>query len=282
MIKISIITVNLNNARGIKKTIKSVIEQNYCSYELIIIDGGSTDNSINVIKHYEDKISYWTSETDNGIYHAMNKGIRQANGEYCYFLNAGDYFVNNTVLEKIFMSNSDTSILVGNILMTRDEIVRIEKYSDITFGLFFTGSICHQATFIKRDLFNKYGFYDESLKIVADWKFFLISIILNNESVKYLDVDIAYHDLFGISIIENKLFFKEREKVLKEIIPPRILKDYASNWADTKIISILNKNVFIKYLLNFCYKFMNKVDRIAKKREIKRLNEYYIFSSKNK
>ena len=100
--KLSIITINLNNDTGLNKTIESVINQTLKNFEFIIIDGGSTDRSVELIKEYAGQINYYVSEPDKGIYNAMNKGIRQAQGEYCFFLNSGDYFVNESVLEKVF------------------------------------------------------------------------------------------------------------------------------------------------------------------------------------
>ena len=98
--KLSIITVNLNNAAGLQKTIESVINQTFTDYEFIIIDGGSTDSSLEIIKQYANKITYWVSEPDNGIYNGMNKGIGQADGEYCFFLNSGDWMIENNTLYK--------------------------------------------------------------------------------------------------------------------------------------------------------------------------------------
>ncbi|MDR2910496.1 MAG: glycosyltransferase [Bacteroidales bacterium] len=93
--KLSIITINLNNVAGLQKTIESVVKQTFTDYEYIVIDGGSTDGSADIIKQHANKITYWVSEPDKGIYNAMNKGIRVAKGEYCLFLNSGDWLINS-------------------------------------------------------------------------------------------------------------------------------------------------------------------------------------------
>ncbi len=115
--KLSIITINLNNVLGFKKTVESILSQTFTEFELIVIDGGSTRDNINIIKEYSKNIKYWISEPDNGIYHAMNKGIRQAMGDYCFFLNSGDYFVNGRVLEKVFAEGHNEDVIFGNILV---------------------------------------------------------------------------------------------------------------------------------------------------------------------
>ena len=112
----SIITINLNNSTGLEKTIQSVTTQLFSDFEFIIIDGGSTDNSIDVIKKYESEITSWVSEKDNGIYDAQNKGIAKANGTYCLFLNSGDYLFSKDALKKVFDSNLTEDIVYGNII----------------------------------------------------------------------------------------------------------------------------------------------------------------------
>ena len=112
--KFSIITINYNNVEGLRNTIKSVVNQTYTDYEFIIIDGGSTDGSVEVIKEYANIITYWVSEPDKGIYNAMNKGIEVANGEYLNFMNSGDCFYNNDVLQKVADYHLEKDMIVGH------------------------------------------------------------------------------------------------------------------------------------------------------------------------
>ena len=228
--KITIITINLNNANGLRKTIKSVIEQSHNDYEFLIIDGGSTDGSVEIIKEYEDYITWWVSEPDRGIYNAMNKGILKSKGKYLLFLNSGDYLFDENVLEKMFSCETNCDFLYGNIIIkTQNGKLKREigpGDSKISFNTFYLNTICHQSSFIHRSLFEKYGLYDENLKIASDWKFLLKTLVLNTATVKYMDIDVAYYDLDGISSIQKELVKAEREKVLNELIPAAILKDY--------------------------------------------------------
>src|SRR5476651_1326552 len=114
--KLSIITINFNNAVGLKKTIESLIKQQYREFQFIIIDGGSVDSSVDIIKEYADVIDYWVSEPDTGIYQAMNKGIREANGKYLMFLNSGDYLFENTTLQKMAPILCGEDIVYGNLM----------------------------------------------------------------------------------------------------------------------------------------------------------------------
>ena len=228
--KITIITINLNNANGLRKTIKSVIEQNYNSYEFIIIDGGSTDGSVEILKEYADNITLWVSEPDSGIYNAMNKGILKSKGEYLLFLNSGDYLIDENVLEKMFSCETNSDFLYGNIIIkTLNGKLKRETGPDdrkISFNTFYLNTICHQSSFIHKRLFEKHGLYDETLKIASDWKFLLKTLVLNAATIKYIDIDVAYYDLDGISSTQKELVKVEREKVLNELIPAAILNDY--------------------------------------------------------
>jgi glycosyltransferase involved in cell wall biosynthesis len=228
--KLSIITINLNNANGLRKTIKSIIEQSYIDYEYIIIDGGSTDNSISIIEENVEKITHWISEPDKGIYNAMNKGILKSKGEFLLFLNSGDYLFDENVLQKIFNSETNCDFLYGNIIFkTQNGKLKREigpGSSEISFYSFYLNTICHQSSFIHKSLFEKYGLYDENLKIASDWKFLLKTLVLNSATIKYMDIDVAYYDMYGISSTQKELVKAEREKVLNELIPAAFLKDY--------------------------------------------------------
>lgn len=222
----SIITINYNNADGLRRTIKSVLAQTSSNYEYIVIDGGSTDGSLDAIKEYSTSISYWISERDNGIYHAMNKGIAQAHGDYCIFMNSGDCFYENTVLEAIERSNANEDIIVGKVFVEKQGVI-ISPFpkGELTFYHLYSGSIPHQGSIIRTDLLKKYP-YDETLKISSDWKFFVQTMILDNCSVRFIDEYVAIYDMNGFSSENPQLMREEKEKVLKDIFPPRVLEDY--------------------------------------------------------
>lgn len=210
--KLSIITINYNNAAGLKKTLDSVASQTCTDFEHIIVDGASTDGSVDIIREYENTLASrlsplashltWLSEPDTGIYNAMNKGVRLAKGEYTLMLNSGDYLVDEHVTEKVLPLLDGTDIIQGNTIEDiNDKKYRNRGYSksDIDFFDVMKGFFLHQASFCRRDMFDKYGMFDESYRIIGDTKFFMTSLGMNNASFKYVDVDIANYDITGIS-----------------------------------------------------------------------------------
>jgi len=228
MPKLSIITINYNNPDGLRLTIKSVISQKYTNYEWIVIDGGSGSSDLDIIKQYSNLFKYWKSEPDNGIYHAMNKGTCKAQGEYCFFLNSGDTFVNEEVLQKVFAKEVKEDVIFGNLLvMLNNKVVGKSRGKEkLSFLDIYIGLVKHQAAFIRRDLFDKFDFYNEELKIVADWEFFLKTVGLGDASYKYIDIDISYFDNNGISNNSENLVSEERNIVIDKYIPSMMQYDY--------------------------------------------------------
>ena len=237
--KLSVITINLNNAVGLKQTLTSVSEQSFTDYEYIIVDGGSSDGSVEIIKEFDYSEKYskmnhqfalqWISEPDKGIYQAMNKGIVKAKGEYCFFLNSGDYLVSSTTLEEVFANNPVKDIVYGNLLVClKDKVVdKIKGKPLLTFmDIYRSNVVKHQSSFIKRNLFEKFGLYNEDLRIVADWEFFLKTLGLSNVSYQFVNVDIACFDNDGVSNNTGSITKNERNQVLETNIPPMMLADY--------------------------------------------------------
>jgi len=227
--------VNFNNAEGLQKTIQSINSQTFKDYEFLIIDGGSTDASVDVICKYHTLLNYSVSEPDNGVYHAMNKGILKATGEYCLFLNSGDILANNKVLESVFDKVIDEDIIYGNAVKVKSHYHRLIKYTpDLSLYDFYrtTAAIHHQATFIKKELFVSYGFYREDIKIIADWEFFFRVIIQNKVKTKYIDLTVCVFDGIGLSNVlkatdpDRILASQEKETILKKYFPDYILADY--------------------------------------------------------
>lgn len=221
MKKLSIITINYNNRDGLRKTIESVVNQTWQELEYIIIDGGSTDGSVEVIKEYADRIDYWVSEPDKGIYNALNKGVAVAKGEYCNFMNSGDCLYDSDTLEKVFATLPTADIVCGN---TYSSYLKVPP-QEITFEFLFNESICHQCAFIRTTLMQKYG-YDEKYKIVADRKFFVQALLLDNCSYQAIDVNVVKYDITGFSSANPAPSRLEYAKVLEELVPERIRLDY--------------------------------------------------------
>ena len=258
--KLSIITINYNNAADLERTIDSVIKQTYKDFEFIIIDGGSSDNSIDVIKSNEDKLDYWISEKDNGVFHAMNKGIAQAKGEYLLMLNAGDLLCNDKVLEQVFEKEMYTQdILSGDVYRSVDQQIFDKSYfpDAPTFSFFRNGSLSHQGTFIKRSLHNIVGLYDETLKYSSDWKFFILAICKYNVSYYHLPFFVATCDCTGLTCSPANFpaMKKEFATVYQEYFPA-FITDY-EDYDYLKKNTIKNKMFLIKGYLK------NKIKKLA-------------------
>ena len=317
--KLSIITINYNNAEGLRKTLASVASQTYADIEHIIVDGGSTDGSVEIIREYADNqakgerleakgtenskadtpastlytlhltpsahIVRWISEPDKGIYNAMNKGIRMATGEYIEILNSGDILAAPDVTERMMAAlaaqcaeikgneevkgyrlevkgnengEADTlasrlsplasrlencpPIFYGNMIKEYPDGRRVvdrcfgdrgvRKSSDDirrtewTMYDFIRGTINHDPTYIRRDIYEKYGLYDDTLKIVSDWKWFVKAVVLGGEDVYYIPMDVTIFDMTGISETNLAAREVERRKELEKMIPMAVLKDY--------------------------------------------------------
>lgn len=261
----SIITINYNNQVGLQRTIESVVRQTYNDYEFIVIDGGSTDGSVEVVNDFKDRISYWVSEPDNGIYHAMNKGVAQAHGDYCIFMNSGDSFYDNKVLEMVSVENPIDDVVVGIVIDEKNRIVTPSPHKgQLTMYHLYSSSIPHQGSFIKTELLKKYP-YDEDLKISSDWKFFVQVLIMNNGSIRYLDKIVARYDIEGVSSKNPKLMREEKEKVMSVLIPPRVLADYQKMKSSECLTQTLTPKLRQHYRVDkFIYKMANLLLKLLK------------------
>lgn len=224
-LKISIVTINYNDAKGLEKTLFSVVNQSWKNFEHIVIDGDSTDNSIDVIKSFAYPQLNWISEPDTGIYNAMNKGIKRASGIYLLFLNSGDCLIDNNTLEKVFQKSHKEDILYGYIKMEVEEKLILKTVPEnITFEFLLQKSLLHPATFYQRSLFNKIGLYNEKNKIISDWEFNLKAIVLHNCSTKCLGFAISVFDMAGISSQASLLSLKrdEGKRALESVFGTKI------------------------------------------------------------
>lgn len=216
--KVSIITINYNNVDGLEKTIESVINQTHNDIEYLVIDGGSNDGSVEIIKQYAEKINYYISEKDDGIYNAMNKGISKATGDYLLFINSGDSLIDSNILTEIMSENRVEDLIYGNLLLYDAEKQWTWNLPDkLTFRDFYNSTIPHPGTFIKHELFNKVGLYDETLKIVSDWKFFLLALTKYSASYVHINKIITKYSYDGISSREENFrkIDAERYEVLR-------------------------------------------------------------------
>lgn len=168
---LSVITIVYNNVKDIERTLLSVINQDYDAIEYIIIDGGSTDGTVDIIKNYEDKIAKWVSEPDKGIYNAMNKGLKMASGDYILFMNSGDEIYDNSTVSNVFSSEPNADIYYGETEMFNEDweslgTRRHKAPEKFTWRSFRYGmSISHQAIYIRREIIEP---YNEHYKLSAD------------------------------------------------------------------------------------------------------------------
>lgn len=213
MPKFSIITVNLNNGSGLCETIESVISQTCIDYEYIVIDGGSTDGSLDLIKEYARRITYWVSEPDGGIYNAMNKGVLKTNGEWIIFMNSGDIFKNNNVLQQLFSIeiHTLTQIVYGNTIV-KNKNIKITPPANINKNFFFFDTICHQSLFFKRSVFEVIGYHNLNYKIISDREF-LMRAMVRNLQFAYIDIDMCIWESEGLSLKNLNLFHKEQAEM---------------------------------------------------------------------
>ena len=271
MSKLTIITINYNNASGLRKTVESVLNQTSKEFEYIIVDGsaphppkgGVSDRAVieSFVKNVEGQEIGFThctwlspeggvgggfySEPDSGIYNAMNKGIRMAKGEYIHFLNSGDWLVDEHVVERMLkelssfefrVSGSESGvearpidIFVGNKITVRpDGKVRYGRNDKrpVTALTFYRGTIEHTSAYIRRAIFDVVGMYDETLRIVSDYKWYFDAVLNHNAKVAFTDIYVSYFDNTGISSTNLTLDKAERRQVLEQMLPPAVLADY--------------------------------------------------------
>ncbi|SHG94033.1 glycosyltransferase family 2 protein [Flavobacterium defluvii] len=221
--KISIITVCYNSASTIEKTIQSVASQRYQNIEYIIVDGNSKDNTIDIIKKYENNITKWISEPDKGLYDAMNKGLALATGDLIGILNSDDTFYSVNVIEEIakFHENNNIDASVGNIIQHKEDGKVVRMYSSKFWSpekLRIGFMPPHPSIFFERKLFSKFGNYELGFKIGADYELITRFFLKNNISWKYSNITTTAMLVGGLSSSGSssyKLITKEIQKALK-------------------------------------------------------------------
>lgn len=231
---ITVITINLNNKDGLTKTIESVIGQTFFHMiQFVIIDGGSTDGSLDVIEKYQDYIDFYVSEKDTGIYNAMNKGVKYAKGEYCIFLNSGDFFYARDVIEKA-SETLNCDIVYGNEAKEKkSDCGAFKWHSEQNTKRYYTNgrwhepheevwiapnkvdeewfknnALPHQSTFIKTELLREHP-YNEDYKTISDW-LFMKDRIADGASYKHIPITISVFHLDGIS--SHGGWYNEKER----------------------------------------------------------------------
>jgi glycosyltransferase involved in cell wall biosynthesis len=248
--KLSIITINFNNLDGLKCTVESVINQSWRHFEFIVIDGGSNDGSAEFIFEKKRYLTFWESKPDNGIYHAMNKGIELANGEYLLFLNSGDT-LKKDVLKRIFQIELFGDLVFFDYYDLTTKKLISGSIKKLDFEYLFKSCPKHQAIFLKKELF-KDELYNEDLKIVSDWEFLLKKFCFSNISLQPVPICIANTDEEGISAKNIDLLIHERSQVLKGIFGNKVVIELERLYNENLILS----SKFIKLFINLRKKFL--------------------------
>ena len=274
--RLSIITINRNNTVGLEKTMRSVASHNFKEFEYIVVDGTSTDGSVEVIKKLESDFAHlkWVSEPDSGIYNAMNKGIRMASGDYIQILNSGDCLAADDVTERMLKTleeKGSPSILYGNMIKCYSDGSRFVDKSfagrEITLLDMYRGTLNHDPAYIRRDLFDKYGYYDEDLNIVSDWKWYMQAIIFGGEKPQYVDIDVTLFDMSGISETNKELNNSERKKVLDQMLPKAVLVDYEQYAFPMEQIQRLKRHPWAYKLVWFLERCLFKMEKAKDRRK---------------
>jgi len=255
--KISVITICRNEINGIQRTIDSVLNQTFRNFEYLVIDGNSSDGTKELVQKHADKLAYFVSEVDSGIYNAMNKALKKAKGEYVIFINGGDSLATDDVFEKIF-NNPDNSadIIYGDMWIEQDgKIILGLSPEKVTLGHLFYSTLWHPVSFIKLILFKKFGFYDETLKIVADYDFFLNVIGKNKVSSQKVHLPISRFNTKGVgSDPMNKDKIESERKISQKKYFSEETLSLGKEYEELMKKTSQQNNTFCIRLLNFLKK----------------------------
>ena len=278
---LSIITINWNNAAGLEKTISSVAAQTCKEFEYVIVDGASTDGSVDVIKNHESEIAHlqWVSEPDKGIYNAMNKGIRMASGDYIQILNSGDILANPNVVEMMYKTleaKAYPEIMYGNMIK---DSVNGKKIRDKGFAGrkptmidFFHSTLNHDPAYIKRSLFEKFGYYRENLPITADWRWYVEAIPFGGVEPVYVDIDVTIFDMTGVSETQLAKREQERDEELQRILPLGVYQDYKNYHFPMEQWRRIKRNGVVYKLFYFAERVIFKCEKRSDKRKNQQIN----------
>lgn len=212
--KLSVITVCYNAAKTIEKTIMSVINQSYNNIECIVVDGASTDGTLSILDKYQNKIKY-ISKVDNGIYDAMNKGLRIATGDFVLFLGADDTLADYDSISNVFKNiDSDDAVYYGNVIYSDTGKIYDGKFNSWKLSV---KNICHQSVFYPKEIYKKYNYSDKYL-LVADW-YYNLTLYKDKIKFKYLPVIVALYNRSGQSSgNKDNFFLDERFSIIKDTL----------------------------------------------------------------
>ena len=241
---LTIITVCLNSEALIERTIRSVASQDYAHIEYIIIDGGSTDGTLDIIRKYHSNVAALISEKDNGIYDAMNKGLALATGDLVYFLNSGDYLAGDHVISdviRIIVQFPDYDIYTGDVMhYDGDGTERLSGYRK-TLTDVMARVINHQSMIARREVFETSGGFDTRYRIYADYDWLLRAVLNNGFRIYYTGIPIAYYLKAGKSDRVWKKYLPERMEILRKYATPGRMAKYLLSYPGDGFRYIVNR-----------------------------------------
>ena len=270
---LSVITINRNNATGLEKTLCSVASQTFKEFEYIVVDGASSDRSVEVIKAHESDFAHlrWVSEPDKGIYNAMNKGLRMATGDYVQILNSGDELASDDVVERMLKAldeKSNPNILYGNMIKAFVDGSRVRDRGFAgeapTMYNFIRGTLNHDPVYINKSLFDKFGYYREDLPITADWRWYVEAIPFGGVIPEYVDIDVTIFDMNGISETQIERREKERDEELRRILPIGVYQDYKTYYFPIEQVRRLQRHPLVYKLFYFVERVLFKIEKRKK------------------
>lgn len=274
---LSIVTINRNNAIGLEKTMLSVASQTYKEFEYVVVDGASTDDSVEVIKRLAPKFGdciKWISEPDKGIYNGMNKGIRMATGDYIQILNSGDVLASENVAERMLTALKNKKfpeILYGNMMKSFSDgrLIRDRGFAGNTPTMlgFIHGTLNHDPVYIQKSLFEKLGYYREDLPITADWRWYVEAIPFGGINPVYVDIDVTIFNMNGVSETQIEKREKERDDELQKILPPGVYQDYKSYSFVIDQMRRLQRYPLVYKFVYFIERVLFKIEKFKNKRK---------------
>lgn len=227
IMKLSIVTINYNNRNGLKRTLDSVISQSCKEFEWIVIDGGSTDGSRDLIEQHHDSMSYWCSESDRGIYHAMNKGVAKAKGDYCLFLNSGDELCDSHVIERLQSASFSADIVSCDMYVDGNGRKNLRKsVESVNAYWVYDNTLYHPSTWIRREVLKKCPYHEE-FKTISDWVFFFEALVLQKCSYQHIPMAISvfYRDGISNSSQFHDKVYSDKYNYLKNYFPAQYVDD---------------------------------------------------------
>ncbi len=243
---ISVVTCVYNDVNNLEDTMISVFTQDYINVEYVIVDGGSTDGTVELLKKYKSKVSNWISEKDNGIYDAMNKGVQMCSGDWIIFMNAGDSFFSQSVISSVFDDTNydQASTLYGDVMLHYGEDKFLRRHNHVHPNKLYE-MFCHQSIFFRKELLLKYPF-DLKYRVKADFNLLYITTKLGVENV-YVPVVVAnYECLNGYSAINPVQNVREQLKITGKNDVFKLLKAYIKRLRIVILPTKLNQYLLTK------------------------------------